>query len=304
MSNVPETETYQVVGEEVTYGVAPAAITTPLGRLQNTNFRIINNTAGYKGLGCGLNDKQIAVAGLLDVGINQTFHVINGYFLKLLLGSISGAGTVGSPYAYAENDTIPSITIEDAYKLDTNQVLRFLGLRPKRATIKCIMNRPVEVTIDWDGKQDTKTATYQTITQLSGDVFNFTDGSYEQPSATAITEVQEATIVIEFKTQRYGGIGSRTGNVKVHGRKYTGSFKKLLSDGVHIENAMGGASAVSTGKPAEIATLRLNFSVGTKYLRITLNNINVDYASNTALDKSTEESITFKALTASAIEVL
>jgi hypothetical protein len=67
---------------------------------------------------------------------------------------------------------------------------------------------------------------------------------------------------------------------------------------------MGGASATSAGSPASIATLRLNFTNGSKYLRITLNDISLDHEMNSELEKSTEETINGIAKTASAVEVV
>ena len=295
MSNVPETEFYQVMAEESTYGVAPASITTILGRLKSTNSRIANNNQGFGGISNGLNDAQLNPTSLQETSISQTFDLINGYFLKLLLGTMTGSGTVGDSYNYACANTIPSITIEDAYNLTTDEVIRFLGCYPKKAVIKASIGQLATVTIDWESSNSTSGHTYQTITPISGNAYSFIEGVFEKPSTTSLTEIQEFTLNIDFTVKRNGGIGSTTSVIKVHKRKFSGSFKRLLNDSTSMTEARTNA---------DIATMLLNFTSGDKYLKILIENITTDYDRNTEEEKSTEETVTFQALTVSATEVI
>jgi hypothetical protein len=67
---------------------------------------------------------------------------------------------------------------------------------------------------------------------------------------------------------------------------------------------MGGSTSTSTGTPASAATLRLNFTNGSKYLRIVLTNVNFDWSATQALEREIEESTPFIATGCSATEVV
>ena len=305
MGNIPEVESYNVYGEETgVYATPPGTVTSHFGLIQNSRARIKNQYQGYKGIGAGLNDRQISAAGLLDTGIGFTFQVFNADFLKYVLGSVSGAGSVGDPYVYAEANTLPSLTIEDAYNLDTDQVLRFIGSVAARMTIRCSLGKPVEVDLEFNSYDVTKSNTYQSITVPSTDLFTFIHGSCELPSGSALTEIQECTITVDLKLSRHGGIGGRKGTVKVQGRSYSGNYKKLINDGVGMEDAMGGTTTTSSGTPAKQATLRLNLTDGSRYIYLTINDVYADWESDKAVGNPSNENITFEALSAGAVEVV
>ncbi len=305
MAIYPSKDKYLVFGKETGgYGVAPGTVNSHFGLIQKATGRIKNNIQSYRGIGAGRNAAHREVGGLLDTGINMTFQVINGSFLEYVFGTKTGSGTAGDPYVYAEADTLSSLTIEDANNLSTDQVLRFLGSVCKRMTIRCRLGEPVEVDMEFDSYDVSKSNTYQSINVPSTAIYHFVHGAFEVPSGTTISEVQEITIVIDNKTKRYGGIGDRKGVVEVTTREYSGTVKKWITDGTHMEDAMGGSASTSDDTPSGEATLQLDLTDGSRYIRITLNNVDFDWEGNAELERETEENITFGAKSGGAEEVV
>jgi len=304
MGTIPETEEYLVYGEEASYAVAPGTVNKQLGIIQRVRERIDNKYARYKGIGAGLEDREINVAGLLDCGVSGTFQVINATFFKYLLGSMSGSGTSGDPYSYTQSNTVNSLTLEKGYDLSTDESPRWLGSIFKRATIRCVLGKVVEVDFEFQGKKPTNPHTFQTITVPSTQTYIFVNGTLEVPTATTLTEIQEITIIVDLVTNLHGGIGDRTGSVKVHGRKYTGSFKRNIVDRTSLEDAMGGADEIRSGTPAEVATLKLNLTDGSRYIYIVLSNLEFNWNSDSELGRATQEDVPFEARGCQVTEVV
>jgi len=305
MAIYPESGAYTVYGEETGgYGVAPGTVNSHLGLIQEVTPKITNNYREYRGVGSGRNPVRVEVAGLLDVGIPLTFQIWNGTFLKYVLGSVSGAGTAEDPYVYAEADTVPSLTIEDAYNMDTDEVIRFLGSILGKTTITGRLGEPVSINAEIMSYDVTKSHTYQSITVPTTALYVFTHGTYEVPTSTEISEVQEFSLAVDNKARRVGGIGSRRGQVKVSTRSYSGSAKIWIHNGTQIEQAMGDSSATSDDTPDPAGTLRLNFTNGSKYLRIVLTNVYFDWTATKAMEREIEENTPFTAMSCAATEVV
>ncbi|MFA5407123.1 MAG: phage tail tube protein, partial [Candidatus Nanoarchaeia archaeon] len=204
MAIYPESGSYTVFGEESVYGTPPASVNSHFGLIQEVTPKISNNYKEYRGVGAGVGPARVDVAGLLNTGIPLTFNVFNGTFLKYALGSVSGSGTVGVPFSYTEANSLPSLTIEDAFNLDTDQVLRFLGSIVSKCTITGRLGEPLSVNLDILSRDVTKNNTYQSITVPTTGLYLFTHGTYEVPTSTAITEVQEFNITIDNKGRLTG----------------------------------------------------------------------------------------------------
>lgn len=292
-------------GEEVTYGSAPGAVDQDFGIIRSASPRINNNIDTYHGIGAGRNATQAKAAGLLDTGINVSFLLLTGAPFEYILGAVSGSGTGGDPYIYAEADTVPSLTIEDGFNLSTDQVLRYLGSVCKRAVIRCRLGEPVQIDMEFDSQKPTKSATLQSVTVPTTACYEFVHGTLELPTATTLAQVQEVEITIENGGGRYGGIGSRFGTVYVGARKYTATAKIMLTDGTSIEDTMGGASACSAGTPAKNATMKLNLTDGSRYIYIVLTDVWSDsWEAPQELEKPIEETVSFKALSGEITEVV
>ena len=306
MAIFPEVNSYDVYGEEdpASYGVAPGTVTSQFGIVQRVTGRVNNNYGRRGGVGAGRNSGEIRVAGILDAGINIDIEVITGAFLEYVFGTVTGAGTVASPFAYAEASTVPSLTIEDAYNLLTDQVLRLLGSVLKRCVIRCKLNEPVTATLEFDSYDVSKSATYQSINVSTTASYIFVHGAFELPSASALTEIQDCEITINNMTERSGGIGDRKGRVYVRTRGYSGKYTRRLVDGTGVEDAMGGATATSAGTPADVGVIRLNFTSGARYLRISLDEVKCNWEVSKELSKAIDETITFEAISGSAAEVI
>ena len=305
MAIFPAHQATVLYGAESPYGTPPVDVDQDFGIIRNTSPRINNSMETYHGIGGGRNAQQIKAAGLLDAGINVDVLLQTGALFEYILGAVSGSGTGIDPFIYAEADTVPSLTIEDGFNLSTDQVLRYLGSVCKRAVIKCKLGEPVQVTLEFDSQKPTKSATLQTVTVPATAVYEFVHGTLEMPTASTISQVQDVEIVIEQGGGRYGGIGSRFGTVYVGARKYTITVKKMLTDGTHIEDAMGGAAACSAGTPASTATLKLNITDGSRYIYIVLSPVWSDnWEAPQELERPIEESISLKAKACTITEVV
>jgi hypothetical protein len=306
MSIVPEHQATLLYGEEETYGQAPGSVNQDIGLIQRSELRINNKIAPYKGIGYGRNAYNLVAGGTLDTGINLTFQVLTGAFLEYVFGSVSGAGTSGDPFIYAEADIPASLTIEDGSDLSTDEVLRFLGCRCKRASIMLRLNEPVTATLEFDAKTLSRSNTLQTVTVPTTAVYEFVHGSVELPSGATMSGIQEAEIIIENGTYKADETGSRTSNVQISDRNYSIRVRKWLEDGTSIVDAMGGSASPSTGTPADAgATWRLNLTDGSRYIYVTLNNVKVDSLTlPKELGRGVEETVNYKALSGGATEVV
>lgn len=305
MAIYPEHQATLLYGEEATQGSEAGTIESDFGIIQSVTPRISNKLRREYGIGGGRNAQQVKRGGQIDCGIDVTFKVINGWFLKYALGSVSGQGTAGDPYAYAEADSLTSLSIEDGFNLDTDQVLTYLGCLPARTEIRLRMNEPVMVTMQFVGEDISKNNTLPTVTVPATNIYEFVHGSFELPSGTTISEVQEAVLVIDNQVGLEGGIGSHTGTAKAKQRQYSMRMRANLTDGTHLDNVMGGSSSTSSDTPAKTATAQFDITDGSRYIRITLTDVwSDDWTAPQELNRPIEESVNFIAKSCAATEVL
>lgn len=263
--------------KEATYGSdATLTVTGQIGLIKDIKPKMNNSYNALMGVGLGRAVQQFK-AGQFECGLTIDFDVQNGAFLEHLLGGVTGAGTVGSPYVYAVGTTIPSYSWEVGFNTATTaQVLRFLGSMAKSGSIKVIEKETVQASIEYLSSTMKKSNTYVTMAASSADVYMYQNGTFETPTATTIAEVISAEFKVDNGLENFYVIGSRFPTGQVKASSITGTAKLRVINGYWMDMFLTGvASAVapSAVTPTEIATMKLNLTNGSKYIYITLANI-------------------------------
>lgn len=268
---------YITWAEEGTYGDDTAlTVTNTHGIMKSFTPNFNNNLVYIYGIGGGRTPLQTK-AGVLEASFNQTFQMQNGAWLKHVLGSRSGSGTSISPYAYALANSPPTLTVEKAWNTPTTaNTLRFLGSLCNRAAIRCEEKQPAMVTMDWIARTLKRGTTYQSITPSSDAVYMFLNGTLEIPQSSTLLEIPSVDLQMINNAENYYEIGSRLGRGVFKNNEFLGTIRARMIDGSSLQDALGGSTSPSTGTPAAKATLRLNFTDGTRYIYINYTNVRYD----------------------------
>ena len=267
-----------------------------------------NNNIYIRGIGGGRSPLQVK-SGSLEGSYQNTFKVQTGAFLKYALGAVTGSGTVGSPYAYSVADTPASLTIEKAYNTPTTaNTMRLTGALCQNASIKYEERQPVLASTQFIGKTFAKGSTYQTITPATTDVYMAYNATLEMPSGSVIAQIPGAELSILNHAENYYEIGSRFGTGVFKEREFLGTIRPRVIDGYWMDKFLTGgtgATAPIAGTPAEVATLKLNLTNGTKYIYLNFASVFVDDWNGTLEQGQLAESeIPIRALGCTATEVV
>jgi hypothetical protein len=289
---------YILYGEESTYNTA-VAVDTHFGLVTNFKPNINNNLKGNRGfVGTSSGGRNVVkfTAGQLDISGTLDFTVTRWHFMEYVLGEVSGSG----PYTYDEADVPPSLTV--ATNIDNpgsgadDQEATYSGFVFDSVSIKSSVGEPVTVSANWKaGKVALDTTLSSAVALPDEDVFNFTGGSIELPSGSAISNIIDSVdITITNNWNMLYGVGSRlTQNALPAARDYSVKVSLKYLDNDLYTAALGAATPTATGSPTEYATLVLTFASGTKSITMTFSEVPMsDFAQMQELNSVIGEDIT------------
>lgn len=255
--------------DPTTYGTAATTISTVFGNGATVGVSLSNNTERLYGLGA--RNAQKLVTKRFDVSWNTDFVLGNAYFLMAVLGTKSVEGGSG-PWSrtYQENNTCPSLTIRNAFNLDTDSQHDVLGAKVNSMTLNCNVGEVARVRLEGFAQKLTKTSTLGTTS--SGDTEDpliFSGASVRLGSTTGL-DVQSLEITVGNNTEMLYGLGSRFATKGVEkAREYSFRINEAYEDDTFmLEPFLGNATTPQTS-PANITTLIATFTNGlsTTFLR-------------------------------------
>lgn len=252
-----------------TYGTAATTISTVFGNGATVGVSLSNNTERLYGLGARNASKLVTKK--FDVSWNTDFALGNAYFLEAVMGTKgaeSGTGAFGR--TYSENNTCPSLTIKNAFNLDTDSLHSILGAKVNSMTINCNVGEVAKVRLEGFAQKMTKTSTLGTTSSGdSEDPLIFSGASIKLGSTTGL-DIQSMEITVGNNTEMLFGLGSRFATKGVEkAREYSFRINEAYEDDTFmLEPFMGNATTPATA-PANIATLIATFTNGlsTTFLR-------------------------------------
>ncbi len=291
--------------EESAYGTVGSTIDRVLGNGATVGVSLNNNTERLYALG-DRNAKKL-VTKKLEVSWNADFALSNAYFMRYVLGTISSS-TGSGPYirTYGENNTLPSMSIENAFNLDTDSFHTVLGAKVNSMTINCNAGEMAKCRLEGFAQQLVKTSTLGTTS--SGDIEDpmiFSGASVKLGSSTSL-DVQSMEITIGNNLEMLYGLGSRFATKAVaKAREYSFKINEAYEDDtLQLDNFLG-SDTESVTNPANLATMVATFTNGlastfTRELVMTLASIQLptyDYTMD--INEIIKEDVTYFALTCS-----
>ena len=294
--------------EAIAYGTVGATITTPFGNGATVGVSLNNNTERLYALG-DRNAKKL-VTKRLDCSWNADFALGNAYFLKWVLGTIASSSGIG-PYirTYGEAQTLPSMSIQNAFNLDTDSFHTILGAKVNSMTLNCNAGEIARVKVEGFGQQMVKTSTLGTTT--SGDIEDpliFSGASVRLGSTTGL-DVQSLEITIGNNLEMVYGLGSRFATKAVaKAVEYSFTINEAYEDDTLVLDNFMGSNTNSVASPANLATLVATFTNGlsstfTRELVATFANIQLptyDYTMD--INEIIKENATYWALDCSGVK--
>lgn len=258
------------VGLETTYGSESGAVAgdtmIAFGNDQKLTAERNMNTNPVYGLGSPYASK--AYSGIFEGRLRVEFVLASTYFMELVMGKCSDAGSTPYTHTYADNTgyTATSCSIENGINLDTDSVFVYLGCVVDSCEIVGRINEPVRVTLNFLYANETKAtsgldASPDTDTE---EVMVFSEGSLQIPSGTTIARVQSFTLRIVKNAQLIYGLGSRIAS-KAIWRNMIFEWDAEISyeNADMIEDLYGQATGPLTAtNPSGEASLILTFANG------------------------------------------
>lgn len=261
-----------------------------------------NNTERLYGLGA--RNAQKLVTKRLDVSWNSDFALGNAYFLKAVLGTKgaeSGAGPFGR--TYSENNTCPSITIRNAFNLDTDSEHDLLGAKVNSMALSCNVGEIARCRLEGFAKELVKTSTLSATS--SGDTEDpliFSGASIKLGSTTGL-DIQSFELTIGNNMEYLFGLGSRFATKGVEkAREYSFRINEAYeSDTENLDNFLG-SNTQSQTSPANLTALVATFTNGLtgtnqRTLQATFSNIQLPtYDYTLDINEIIKEDVTYWAL--------
>jgi len=295
---------YLLYGKETTFGTA-VATNLHLGLLTSFRSSIANNLEehrGFRGTTTGGREIVKYTSGKLDLKFNVDMKVTNWKFLEFVMGTVAGSS---NPYTYTLAAIPPSLTV--ASNIDNpgpttpaDLEETFSGSVVNSCSIKSSVGQPVTSSLEFLSALCVVDTTLSAAVALPDEgVYNFTGGSIELPSGTALTNV---TISNNFELLY--GVGSRLarkGLPKQVDYKIKITLKYL--DNALVTAALGATTPVAAGGPTEYATLKLTFADASRNAVFTFSKVPMtDFARAIEINTPIGEDISLTAATLSVAE--
>jgi len=248
--------------EDVAYGTVSATISYVFGNGASVNVSLNNNTERLFGLGA--RNAQKLATKKLDCSWNADFALGNAWFLRGLMGTKT-AETGGGPYSrtYEEYNTVPGMSIRNAFNLDTDSQHTILGAKINSMTLNCNVGEIARVSLEGFGQQMVKTSTLATTSSGdSEDPLIFSGASIKLGSTTGL-DVQSLEISHTNNLEMLFTLGSRFASHAVEkAREYSFRITEAYeSDSEQLDNFLG-SNTQSTTSPANLTTLVATFTNG------------------------------------------
>jgi len=248
--------------EDSAYGTAASTITTVFGNGATVGVSLNNNTERLYALGS--RNAQKLVTKKLDVSWNADFALGNAYFLRAVMGT-KGSESGGGPYdrTYSENNTVPSMTIRNAFNLDTDSQHTVLGAKANSMTVNCNAGEIARVRVEGFAQKLVKTSTLGTTSSGdSEDPLIFSGASVRLGSTTGL-DVQSLEISVGNNIEMVYGLGSRFATKAVaKASEYSFRITEAYEDDTFALEPFLGNATQSVAAPANIATLVATFTNG------------------------------------------
>lgn len=277
-------DTFTLYGEEAaSYGTKAADINKLFGNVTAFSANPSRNLIklrGFKGVLPAANTTSTArdahqiLRGNFEGSGNVAFNPFNFRWMKVVLGTESGAGTGASKYNYpqatASSDAdkkkylrIPSLTISENNRYsgtsdNVDRAFAYLGSMVNSCTINGNVGEPVSVSLDYVfGDMSTSTTLETPVATPTNDVYHFVGTTLEIPTASAIDNIFESfSLTITNDVELLRGQGSdkaKQGIVKERNFEFSPT---LTNEGVEfLKSFMGSATALAA--PTEIASITL-----------------------------------------------
>lgn len=270
-----------------------SSITSVFGLVQAVRPTIRRNympLAGYQGTLPGTNTEHRPIetkdlmAGKFESTISVEILPSNFRFLKLVLGTESGAGTAASLYNYPQAtgatdadkknyNKLPSVSIATNFQFggsgdSADKVWYYLGMICSSMTISGAVGEPIKVTLEFQGGNLSADTTLETQQALdTADIYYFTGADVEYPTGTSIPNIIdtfEVTITNTFNTLY--GLGSVAAKCGVVQRREIALSIGVKAEGTeYLDDFMGNATALqSTG--TTIASITIDLAGGTNHV--------------------------------------
>lgn len=269
LSALAGVDSYCLKGKESTYGTKANSIATHFGIVQRVSPTSRNNliqVRGFKGSTTGGRQMIKTRGGNFECGISVEFQPQTWAWLEDVMGTVSGSGTVGSPYVYIKANTLPSYSIAANVELgSTDQDLIFLGSSVSTCSIKATYGEAASVTIEYLSASVEKENTLQSEVALSSlDIFIFSGVTFEYPDGTTVDHPTESIeITINNNTEIRKGLGSRLGKKAIAKQlEYTIKVTLDKEDDTFVDDFLGGSGDDLTPalNPTRVATIGIKFS--------------------------------------------
>jgi len=289
-------------GYETTYGTLATTISNVFGNSDTVTITQNNNTERLFALGS--RNAQKLVTKKYDGTWNADFALGNAYFLKAVLGT-KGAESGSGPYGrtYSENNTCPSISIANAFNLDTDSMHNIVGAKVNEMTLSCNVGEVAKVKLSGMFKQLNKTSTLATT--VSGDTEDplIFSGASIQLGSTSVLDVQSLDITVRNNTEMLFGLGSRFATKGVEKqREYEFKITEAYEDDTFLHNNFLGNSTTAQTIPANLTALVCTFSNGLattnlRCLQATFSTLQLPtYDYNMTINEIIKENATLQAL--------
>jgi hypothetical protein len=299
-----------VWGYETTFGTLATTINQVFGNGNNVNVNQNNNTERLYALGS--RNAQKLVTKRYDGTWNTSFTLGNAYWLKAVMGTKSAETGVG-PYTriYQENNTCPSISISNAFNLDTDSQHNVLGAKMNSMSLDCNVGETIKVKLDGMFQKLTKTTTLATT--YSGDTEDpmIFSGASINLGSTATVDVQSLNITINNNTEMLFGLGSRFATKGVEKqREYNFTINEAYEDDSLLHDNFLGSATTPVTNPANVTSLVATFTNGLtstyqRTLVATFNTLQLPtYDYTVDINEITKENASLQALSCSGISYI
>ena len=257
-------DTYLLYGEEATPAGTAASIASTFGLVKSFSPTVNHNTIkqrGFAGSLSGGRESAFQVRGKQDVSFSVELEPQNFNWLKYVLGSVSGLGTVSSPYVYTAGNSLTSLrVVNNLNNATTDRAEQYKGCYVNSLNIKASVGESLSCSLDFVALDWDTSATLQSNVALSGTAaYTFVGGSIEIPDASEIPNVIDSIdLTITGNAEVKYGVGSVVGKFGIvksldHQVKFTVAY---------VDDTI--LNLLKAGN--EVATMTLKFTNGNNYV--------------------------------------
>jgi len=304
---------YLNYGVESTYGTAATLNKNFGGLITSFSPSMKNNLSKLRGFQDGSNngrDVSHVLAQKFEASLSLEMTPLNWYWLEYVLGGVSGAGSVASPFLYVGANTPSSLSIGHALNnVTTDREETYLGCVINSVTIKAAVGEPVTISMEiLTGDIDKDAALTAAVALPTLNPFTFAGATIEIPNASTISNIIDSVeITITNNVEIKYGLGARIGkrpNFKE--RDYAVKFTVKYLDETLIEKFLGASGGPATGTPAADATLAVRFdNSATHFVDFVFSSGYIeDFSEGNGLNEMITEDITYVAKSLSVTETI